>query len=163
MMISDIKTNLSQLQNLLEQIDPKIYSQSFEELSNASIGQHIRHIVELFQALDSGYESGIVCYDNRKRDPLIELDPNAALSALDQILLNLLKEDKELQVDYQFLSNQQKNIQSSYQRELLYNLEHSIHHQAIIKVALRTLRSVEIDENFGVAPSTIRYRLSLNQ
>jgi uncharacterized damage-inducible protein DinB len=86
-----------------------------------------------------------------------------ALSALDQIILNLLKEDKELQVDYQFLSNQQKNIKSSYQRELLYNLEHSIHHQAIIKVALRTLRSVEIDENFGVAPSTIRYRLSLNQ
>lgn len=163
MMISDIKTNLSQLQNLLEQIDPKIYSQSFEELSNASIGQHIRHIVELFQALDSGYKSGNICYDNRKRDPLIELDPSAALSALDQIILNLLKEDKELQVNYQFLSNQQKNIKSSYQRELLYNLEHSIHHQAIIKVALRTLRSVEIDENFGVAPSTIRYRLSLNQ
>ena len=51
-------------------------------------------------------------------------------------------------------------IETNYERELLYNLEHSIHHQALIKVALLQLQSVEIPENFGVAQSTIVYRES---
>ena len=49
-------------------------------------------------------------------------------------------------------------IQSNYERELLYNLEHCIHHQALIKVAIIQSNSVAIDENFGVARSTIEYR-----
>ncbi len=48
--------------------------------------------------------------------------------------------------------------ESSYQRELLYNLEHSIHHQALIKVALLEIQHDLVDENFGVAQSTIEYR-----
>ena len=49
-------------------------------------------------------------------------------------------------------------IESNYNRELLYNLEHCIHHQALIKVAIIQSATIEIDENFGVARSTIEYR-----
>lgn len=44
-------------------------------------------------------------------------------------------------------------------RELAYCLEHSIHHQALIKVGLKE-QNIEnlIDENFGVAPATIRHK-----
>jgi hypothetical protein len=49
-------------------------------------------------------------------------------------------------------------IESNYQRELLYNLEHCIHHQAMIKVAIIQSSLVAIDENFGVARSTIEYK-----
>ena len=42
--------------------------------------------------------------------------------------------------------------------ELIYNLEHSIHHQALIKVAVLKNSAIQLSENFGVAKSTIEYR-----
>ena len=49
-------------------------------------------------------------------------------------------------------------IDSNYYRELLYNLEHCIHHQALIKVAVLKNENLKVDANFGVARSTIEYR-----
>jgi hypothetical protein len=40
-------------------------------------------------------------------------------------------------------------------RELLYNLEHCIHHQALIKVAVLESDTIFVNENFGVARSTL--------
>lgn len=58
--------------------------------------------------------------------------------------------------------NQQINVESSYCRELIYNIEHCIHHQAFIKTALFSIGKTEIEENFGVAKSTIQYRKKIN-
>ena len=50
-------------------------------------------------------------------------------------------------------------IKSSVERELVYCLEHAIHHMALIKVAAIDQSIVEkVGANFGVAPSTIRNR-----
>jgi hypoxanthine-guanine phosphoribosyltransferase len=51
--------------------------------------------------------------------------------------------DKEIRIDF---------------RELLYNLEHCIHHQALIKVVVLQSSTVFVNDNFGVASSTIEYR-----
>jgi hypothetical protein len=52
-------------------------------------------------------------------------------------------------------------IKSSLERELAYNIEHAIHHMAIIKIALKTLfPKVKLADNFGVAYSTVRYQES---
>ena len=40
----------------------------------------------------------------------------------------------------------------------MYNLEHAIHHHALIKVGLKIMTKIELPESFGVAPSTIQYR-----
>jgi hypothetical protein len=40
----------------------------------------------------------------------------------------------------------------------MYNLEHLIHHEALIKVAITSMTEVAIPESFGVAPSTLQYR-----
>ena len=49
-------------------------------------------------------------------------------------------------------------IETNYYRELMYNIEHCIHHQAIIKIALLNFGKTEIAENLGVAKSTIEYK-----
>jgi hypothetical protein len=50
-------------------------------------------------------------------------------------------------------------VSSTVGRELIYNIEHTIHHLAIVKIALKAiLPSLELPEHFGVAPSTIRHR-----
>jgi hypothetical protein len=42
---------------------------------------------------------------------------------------------------------------------MVYNIEHCIHHQALIKVALNEMEANHlINKNFGIAPSTIQYR-----
>jgi hypothetical protein len=45
---------------------------------------------------------------------------------------------------------------------MVYNTEHAIHHLALIKVALIEMQLQVIDENFGMAYSTIKYKATLN-
>ena len=63
MILSSINNNLDELIRLLEQLSNEEYSKPCVQLSNSSIGEHARHIIELFQCLESQYESGIVNYD----------------------------------------------------------------------------------------------------
>ena len=50
-------------------------------------------------------------------------------------------------------------INSSFERELLYCLDHAIHHQALIKIGLKELDLDHlIAREFGVAYSTLRHR-----
>jgi hypothetical protein len=47
-------------------------------------------------------------------------------------------------------------IESTLARELLYNLEHAIHHMALIRVGLNLrFKYVLYQDNFGVAYSTL--------
>jgi len=51
-----------------------------------------------------------------------------------------------------------KQVKSNLMRELAYNLEHAIHHMALIRIVLnQQFPDVKVDANFGVAYSTIRY------
>jgi hypothetical protein len=48
-------------------------------------------------------------------------------------------------------------------RELFYMLEHTVHHMAIIKMAVVNENlNIDIPENFGVANSTIQYQKSVH-
>ena len=56
-----------------------------------------------------------------------------------------------------------QKMDSSFYRELAYNIEHAIHHMALLKVAVnQTLTYIELPQNFGVASSTIRYQAGSN-
>ena len=157
MLVPAIHKTLNELSGLLSQLSEAEYCCPCHDLSNASIGEHIRHIIEMFQCLENQYETGIINYDNRKRDFDIQTKKAFAKECIAAILNQVDKENKELYIK-QIVDGEELLIQSNYQRELLYNLEHCIHHQALIKVAIIQSNSVKIDKNFGVARSTIEYR-----
>jgi hypothetical protein len=69
----------------------------------------------------------------------------------------LEKENKKIELQ-QIVDGEEIRVESNYLRELLYNLEHCIHHQALIKVAVLQNPTILLSENFGVAHSTIEYR-----
>jgi hypothetical protein len=149
---------LNSLADVLQQLpEPSLYTNACEALSNATIGQHTRHIIELYQCLIEGYPTGKINYDERKRNPLYENDIPAALEVIREIQQNLEQPDKEVSI---FCGTDDNSvcIESNYYREVLYNLEHCIHHQALIKVALLSIKNINIAEGFGVAPSTLQYR-----
>jgi hypothetical protein len=157
MLINSIHASLDEMIDLLHQLSNEAYSNPCSELSSASIGEHTRHIIEMFQCVENQYESGIVNYDIRERNKQIQTDTDFAISQIIEIKNNLEKENKKIELQ-QIIDGEEIIIESNYNRELLYNLEHCIHHQALIKVAILMADNLKVDANFGVARSTIEYR-----
>lgn len=157
------KKNLKQLMDLLNSISESDYTKKTEVLSGATVGQHIRHILEFYLLLVSGSFTGIICYDKRQRDLRIENSPSFAKETIERLLpaIDTIKEEDQiiLEADYTNDGKSVNAIKSTAGRELAYCIEHSIHHQAIIKAGLIAMGlSDKTDEHFGVAYSTIRYR-----
>ncbi len=157
MLINSINNSLDELIDLLNQISDAEYSNPCSELSCATIGEHTRHILEMYQCLENQYTNGVVNYDLRERNKLIQNDTNFAISVIQKIKKNLDKKNKKINLQ-QVIDGEEILIESNYFRELLYNLEHCIHHQALIKVAVLMSGNIKVDSNFGVARSTIEYR-----
>ena len=153
----EAKDILIQLANIINQLNFNEYNYKIALLSNATIGEHTRHIIELFQQLLSEYDSGNINYDNRKRHIRLQENSNFTTEIIENIITVIKKENKKLNITT-LSNNQQSVIESNFERELLYNIEHCIHHQAIIKIGLLYLKKTDIHENFGVAKSTIKYR-----
>ncbi len=157
MIHASLQEQLISLQQLLQHISSNHYSHKSNMLGSSSIGQHVRHVVEMIQCLQNGYEGGIVNYDERKRNTRIETDNIFAANLLKELLLTLQQPDKGLALQQ---AGNYEAVQTTYNRELLYNTEHAIHHMALIKVALREMEINITAEDFGVAASTIRYKQS---
>lgn len=157
MLTISVHKTLTELSDLLSQLSNEDYTYPCEELSSSTIGEHTRHIIELFQCLLNQYDSGTINYDSRLRDYGIQTNTDKAQMAIAAILYSMPKPNKNL-VLQQVIDEIEVTIESNFHRELLYNLEHCIHHQALIKVAVLQLKHLQIDENFGVARSTIEYR-----
>ena len=155
--------NLSEINVLLLQLSNAQYTYACKLLSEATIGQHVRHILEFYQSVLKGINIKVVNYDNRERNLSIETDKNIAIQVIKDInavlALDIQNEPFILEGNFSSEPNKQTQIQTTLFRELAYCLEHSIHHQALIKVGLIELNSASfIDETFGLAPATIRYK-----
>ena len=157
------KYNLLQLRSLLNSLDETVYIRKHEILSSGTIGQHMRHILEFYLLLVSGSFTGTISYDKRERNPRIENSLSFAIDMINLLIpaMGLLNTEDQvlLEADYTTDGSTENKVNSSVGRELAYCIEHSIHHQALMKAGLIASGiSHVIDDNFGVAYSTIRYR-----
>ncbi|MGS2741496.1 DinB family protein [Sinomicrobium sp. M5D2P17] len=157
MLFDSLKSSLDELTLLAGQLTPPEYNAPCPELNGATVGQHYRHIIEFFLCLIHSYETGKVNYDSRQRNRHIETEIPVALEHIKNIGSTMKKADKPLLLEQTF-NTHHILIQSNYFRELLYNLEHTIHHQALIRVAVLRFDRVNVSATFGMAPSTIEYR-----
>src|SRR5258708_5544139 len=175
-----VQNVFGQLAGSLCQLQPGEYAQPSETLSGHTIGQHVRHNIELFQSLENGYEGGRVNYEKRKRDKAIENDIELACRLLEQILAALSRPDKPLLLEASYADSEPSGSSSSsgssesspasgacqpmilstnYYREIAYNLEHTIHHMALIRIGIRDSGSaLVLPEGYGIASSTLKYR-----
>ena len=104
----------------------------------------------------------MVNYDKRERDLRIETDPDFANDALLRVYHLLNKPDKALRLELDYSENSPGllSVATNYHRELVYNLEHTIHHMALIRIGIYEVAAIAVPENFGIAISTIKYRVS---
>lgn len=159
--LQSARANLVQLLNLLRQINTKEFVITIEPYNKSTIGKHVRHILEYYDAVLLSHETKRIDFVNRKRDLLLENNLLYAISNIEKNIqcLNTLTENKSIILiceNEEFNSTYQ--VQSNIERELLYAVEHAIHHMAIIKIAcLSALPAIQFDNDFGVAYSTIKH------
>lgn len=153
---------LQQLCTALYQISDEHYRYPSAQLEGNSIGAHTRHIIELYQELIRGYENGVVDYDQRKRDQQIQTERAAAINRLIQVIQAPTLENKPIIVlaPSMHAGQHAQPIGSTYDRELMYHIEHTIHHLALIRVAFQEFAIGPLPEDFGVAPSTMVHRMA---
>jgi uncharacterized damage-inducible protein DinB len=162
-LVAACKTILKQLSDVVQQLGQADFVRPSAALSQATLGQHLRHTLEFFICLEDGFEKGIVNYDKRSHDKLIETDKIIALGALERIedFISNQRDDKKLKLEVGYEPHEETfvTIETNYLRELTYNIEHAVHHMAIMKIGLREVASyVHIPSDFGVAVSTVRYK-----
>jgi len=162
-----IEVNIAKLKDikeLLVTLPISLYTEKKEILSGSSIGQHFRHVLEFYVCAFSNLDSNVISYDKRERNLLIETDTNTASNVISSIVASLesVTEDQSVSLEVNYsgeIDSECVKVPSTLYRELAYCLEHTIHHLIIIKLALKADDDeVELSDNFGVAPSTIRHR-----
>ncbi len=156
MPVNLINASLGELTDLLQQLTDDQYSKPCDELSESSVGEHTRHIIEMLMCLVSSYNTGEVDYDQRERSKILETNTPAAISAIKRLQSDIDLENRDMLL-LQRISGTVLPVKTCYYRELLYNLEHCVHHQALIKVGVRNY-NLNFSPSFGVARSTILYR-----
>lgn len=154
---------LEQLESVIEELTDKDFTLRIPTLNNSTIGQHMRHTLEFFTCLMNHHDSGLINYDKRDHDTVIESDRMIALALIKDLKSFIIRinEDKPLtlEANYSLDKDETVLIKTNFFRELTYNIEHAIHHMAIIKIGLKEIAPyVVVPAHFGVAVSTIKYQ-----
>lgn len=153
---------LDQLGQLTSQLNDAEFTDPIASLSQATLGQHLRHTLEFFVCLESGFEAGLVNYDERSHDKILESDRAVALACIERIksFVNAQTLDKPLTLVLSYgKSTDSITIRTNYSRELVYNIEHAVHHMALIKIGVHDRTPhITLPADFGVASSTVRYK-----
>ncbi len=163
MIFLQLSQQLQLLSKLLIGLTDEQYDKKIAHLGNSSIGGHTRHVIELLQCAIDGYRIGEVDYVNRKRNLLLETDRMFALSVLQQLNSLIKVPDRQLNLVVEQIEGaiELTNVTTTYYREVVHNTEHTIHHLALIKVAIIEMKLNIVDNEFGMAYSTIKYQASL--
>lgn len=91
-----LNDQLTELHKLLHRLQKHDYMLRSDVSGKISIGRHVRHIIELIQCLQQGYDEGCVNYVNRKRDVRIETDRHFAITCIEECIEKLILKDRPL-------------------------------------------------------------------
>ncbi|RCR69653.1 hypothetical protein [Larkinella punicea] len=154
---------LGQLTAVIAQLEPHEYTRPLDLLMGSSVGKHLRHIIEFYALSLTAYHTGYLNYDRRIRQESLENSPTEAVAAIQQMMAQLAccTEDRllELEASYSPDAIPDVAILTTFYRELLYNIEHAIHHSAIIRIGLEAVfPHVQIPAHFGVAHATVAHQ-----
>ena len=155
---------------LLLSLTDEQYTTNIETYACSSIGQHFRHILDMYQAVLPALASAqpergitmVVDYDNRRRGASVETQRQSAIDELYSIRQHIdrrvaplcLPIDVKTEVCIE--STQYSLIPSNLARELAFISSHAIHHFALIKVIAKML-GADIDETVGLAPASATF------
>ncbi len=157
-MVNAIILNLKRGIRLLENIDDSQYSDKSIAPYYSSIGGHMRHILDVFNCIFDGLESGKVDLTARKRNELAETKTAFGIAYFEKTI-NKLQEIKSQ--DFNTLVEVSDdlglgNVTVNYTlaSALIQAHSHAIHHFASIGYIISQLDIALPDSDFGYNPTT---------
>jgi len=145
---------------VLKKMDDKVYECLEPPFEQGGIGRHIRHVLDHFALFCEGVADGEIDYDDRERNRMVEQSRLCALE-LFEVLREKMDVWREALPDLTRGLRVRHNgtwCQSSVGRELQHLINHTVHHYAFVAVILR-LQGVAVEDDFGVAPSTLQAQI----
>lgn len=161
MLRNALSHSLSQLIVIFHALDKLSPEEGDRLYLNSSAGRHIRHINDHFIALQNGLPAGCVDYNQRHRESQIERDRHLARRQVEALLRWSEQgdsDDRPLLIfsEIDCLQMQHARFKSSLRRELLYLINHTIHHIAHIKLLLSNYGLI-LPDQIGLAPATATF------
>ncbi|HKP10996.1 MAG TPA: hypothetical protein VJZ91_02760 [Blastocatellia bacterium] len=163
-LIEDNVSLLRQGIELIERVGDALYANARPPCMESGVGGHFRHCIDFYNRFLSSFSTGRINYLLRPRNPLVETSRRLAVAEVEAIIEKLRRlSPGDLQSDVQVIAEDFSGpldamawSRSSVMRELQSLLGHTVHHYAMIALALR-LQGFEPAAEFGVAPSTLAY------
>jgi hypothetical protein len=132
------------------------------------VGRHIRHASDHLQALLDSSQTHSIDYNFRTRDSDTEKSIESALALLARQRVQLtamsafdLHSGVKVISEISFSATLNGAFQSSLAREMLYLINHTIHHAAYIKLVLKN-KGVTLPDEIGLAPCTLSHMKAQN-
>lgn len=156
-LIRAITEEFSRGARLIERIEDDVYCRKAN--GTGGIGGHFRHNLDFVKSLLTGVESGKIDYGNRERDVRIEENRFYAIERFAhaiELLRELSTDCLRRKVLVRSELDDEVWHESSIARELEFLHSHTVHHHALIVEKLAFF-GVTVTDNFGVAPSTLKF------
>jgi hypothetical protein len=156
-----VEANLKLLDDaarVVSSLDDRTYTEP--TLGGQRVGAQFRHVIEFYQSFLDGLARQSIDYDARKRDVSIEQSRSAALAQIESLTRRLSvlgRADGDMPLHVVAEDAPEYSMRSTVCRELQALRSHTIHHFAVVAMALHAW-GVPIDPYFGVAPSTLTAR-----
>ena len=161
-----LRDNIHFVQQALELVrhcSTNTFTATNPPLYGSGVGSHLRHCLDHYSNLMSGYASGHVNYDARCRDEAVATQPESArdtILTLTRQLEGVTPESLDAPITVIMDcggTEAQPPAHSTLRRELQFLVSHTVHHFALISMILHD-QGVPTPPDFGVAPSTIKFR-----
>lgn len=159
-MIEAIKINLQRGISLLNLITDEQYSNCSVKPYNSSIGKNIRHVLDIFNCIFEGLDTGEVNLSKRKRNTLVEEKTASGINYFNEIIARVTLLES---ANFDTIINVTDNLGTG-QITINYTLggllvqahSHTIHHYANIGFIMSQLNIELTDTYFGYNPTTVK-------
>jgi len=132
---------LQQAVDLLNNISSEDFQKVMQPHLSGSIGQHIRHVIDHYLALENGFENGFIDYNQRNREANIEVSVVAARETIQAVQAwlatlnsNDLQKIVEVRSEISVSEKINEDCTSTLAREIMFVSSHAIHHYSLIGV-----------------------------
>ncbi|OOE70137.1 hypothetical protein [Salinivibrio kushneri] len=158
-----------QAQQLLASVTNEAYSRMQADGFTSTIGQHMRHALDMYWALHQGEGSGVMDADERRRGHRVETDKSLAqaewqaiASWLHTLSEQQLKQSINVSTQVTLYASNTVTTPSTIMRELIAVASHATHHFAMMRTAAHDLGEV-LDKEIGIAAATASYQREQHQ
>ena len=155
--VTSLISELDRAADMIALVDDVNYRRQVN--GSGSVGAQFRHNLDFINAFLRGVKIGRIDYGRRERDLRIENDRSAAIAQTEVLKAKIEKLEKRSMLNSISVRSEIESslwVPSSVSRELEFVHSHTIHHHALIAEKLLSF-GIQVEKEFGVAPSTLQY------